>query len=126
MKLWVSKNEVVNFQLKDTRRKAGVFQLEYDIDFGEKSFSVVFDLTLTSDDKKQIKVVYKTDFITDSVIDDEFKGRPYPYVNGPAISYPFLRAFIATITVNSGIKPILLPSINFLAKWENEQKKKDK
>lgn len=34
--------------------------------------------------------------------------------NGPAIMFPFLREHLASVSLKSGIKPILLPAINFI------------
>ncbi|MBT2560594.1 protein-export chaperone SecB [Pedobacter sp. ISL-68] len=34
--------------------------------------------------------------------------------NGPAIMFPFLREHLASISLKSGVKPIILPAINFI------------
>ena len=44
--------------------------------------------------------------------------------NGPAIMFPFLREHLASITLNAGISPILLPSVNFIRLAEENKAKK--
>lgn len=39
--------------------------------------------------------------------------------NAPAIMFPYLRAYISTITSLSGIEPIILPTINFVEGLRN-------
>lgn len=52
-------------------------------------------------------------FATSENIDDTFKNSHFVTINSPAILYPFVRSYINTITTNSGITPIILPSVNF-------------
>lgn len=52
-------------------------------------------------------------FVTSEEIDDDFKNSHFVIINSPAILYPFVRSYINTITTNSGISPIILPSVNF-------------
>lgn len=37
-------------------------------------------------------------------------------ISSPAILYPYLRAFISNITMQSGMSPIIIPPMNFAAK----------
>lgn len=34
------------------------------------------------------------------------------YINAPAILFPYIRAYISTLTTMSGIKPVTLPTLN--------------
>ncbi len=52
-------------------------------------------------------------FETQNEIDENFKQSNFVHLNSPAIAFPFIRSFINTITSNSGIKPVILPSFNF-------------
>ena len=36
----------------------------------------------------------------------------YFYMNAPAILFPYIRAYISTLSVLSGIEPITLPTLN--------------
>ena len=52
-------------------------------------------------------------FSTMDEITEEFKESSFVKVSSPAIAFPFLRSYVNTITSNSGISPIILPSFNF-------------
>lgn len=52
-------------------------------------------------------------FATSDSIDDDFKKSAFALINAPAIAFPYLRAFISTVTLNSGIDPVVLPAFNF-------------
>lgn len=46
---------------------------------------------------------------------DNFKEeelKPYLYQNAPAILFPYIRAYISSLTTLSGIQPIVLPTFN--------------
>lgn len=123
MKINVTGNKVVSLSMQDSKSRKESFKIGFDVEFLNDAFFVVFSIKLISVDHKKIDLVYRTDFKTDIPIDEDFKKKPYPFVNGPAISYPFLRSFLATLTLNAGMMPILLPSINFLAIWQDKQSK---
>jgi preprotein translocase subunit SecB len=46
-------------------------------------------------------------------ITEEFKQSSFVIENSPAIAFPFLRSFVQTLCVNSGVPPIILPAVNF-------------
>lgn len=46
-------------------------------------------------------------------VTEEFKSSDFPAVNAPAIAFPFIRAYVSNLTLQSGIDPVILPSINF-------------
>lgn len=43
---------------------------------------------------------------------DNIAESQYFTVNAPAIAFPYLRAYISTLTTQSGIPPIILPTLN--------------
>ena len=43
---------------------------------------------------------------------DNIADSQYFVVNAPAIAFPYLRAYISTLTTQSGIPPIILPTLN--------------
>ncbi len=47
-------------------------------------------------------------------LSDDFLKSDFARISAPAIGFPFLRAFVANCTLQAGIPPILLPSINFV------------
>lgn len=43
---------------------------------------------------------------------------PYIIVNGPAILFPYLRAFVSNITALSGCNPVIMPTYNMIGVGE--------
>lgn len=80
-----------------------------------KNFIVSFELEIAtkSNDDLKIKIKASAMFETESIINEEFRNSNFVKVNAPAIAFPFLRSYVSTLTVNSGIKPVILPSFNF-------------
>ena len=52
-------------------------------------------------------------FGTEEAIDEEFKTSELVKINSLAIAFPFMRSFISTFTINSGIPSFILPAYNF-------------
>ena len=46
----------------------------------------------------------------------------YLNISSPSIIYPYVRAFISNITLQSGMNPITIPSMNFAAKPKKDKK----
>lgn len=83
-------------------------------DEDECSFVVRFSLGISSREEGfALELEYVGFFSTDELISDEFKESHFPLINAPAIAYPFLRSFINTVTVNSNLNPVILPTVNF-------------
>lgn len=85
-----------------------------------KRFFVGFDLTL--DDPAYnlyVDAVYAFE-VVEGEITEEFKKSHFPRVNAPAIAFPYLRAMVSTITLQAGLKAVMLPSINFASKVDDE------
>ncbi|WP_154840627.1 protein-export chaperone SecB [Clostridium paraputrificum] len=73
--------------------------------------------------KVSIKVeIYDTkssDFKISAVVVGIFKSKgEFLQKNAMAILFPYVRSFLTTLTAQSGIKPIILPPINFNALLE--------
>jgi len=50
----------------------------------------------------------------------------FRYLSAPSIVYPYVRAYISNLSINSGINPVNIPSINFLDHFEKAVEKEDK
>ena len=90
--------------------------LSYEVgtnDRHENLFSIKFNLHLIEKDKLEIKLEYLTVFESDDPISKEFIEGHFVNVNAPAIAYPYLRAFVSNLTLNSGLGGIILPTMNF-------------
>jgi preprotein translocase subunit SecB len=80
----------------------------------KKGFFVDINLRLTSEDNKnEISISSRGIFESDTEIDIQFLNTSMVQVNAPAILFPFVRAFINTITTNAGYNPLIIPAINF-------------
>lgn len=105
-----------NIELKDINEELEI-ELKVTSAFSDedlKSYLIKIDVGLTSKDsvfKLNCKAVGF--FETTEKINEEFKISSFVKINSPAILFPFIRSYINTITTNSGISPVILPSINF-------------
>lgn len=100
----------------------GSFRLDVNNSFAQegKKFFVGFDLTLDDPDYNlYVDAVYAFEVI-EGEITDEFKKSNFPRVNAPAIAFPYLRAMVSTITLQAGLKAVILPSINFASREDDE------
>lgn len=132
MKINIVENTVLNLVLQDSspevrdeeRASSGKAKSKFLIEFNfeDKAFFVTFNLSLITPEGKMIKAVHRSKFETDAEIDKGFIESNFPYVNAPAIAYPFLRAFISNLTLNAGYSPVMLPSVNFVALHEKKKK----
>lgn len=80
----------------------------------KKKYLVKFFTTIESED--QVLKIYTESiayFESNQEIDDKLKKSHLLLINSPAIAFPLVRSFIITLTGNTGINPIYLPSFNF-------------
>jgi preprotein translocase subunit SecB len=85
------------------------------VKFFDNFFCVIFKTEIHTDEGMCVELEYESRFNTNLSVDEEFKSSSFPYVNAPAIAYPYLRAFISNLTLNAGFAPVMLPSLNFVA-----------
>lgn len=118
LKNWKITN--LNFSLTETESErvensfnlatASYFQDSVDVNV----FGVEFKLKI---EDKQFDLFIEAMFhfeLMDESVTEEFKLSSFPKVNAPAIAFPYLRAFVSNLTLQSGLEPIILPSINFV------------
>jgi len=101
------------------------FNLKFTSVFSEdepNKFIVRFDVDLTSGGAS-LSLEYTGLFETKDEITDEFRKSHFITANAPAIVFPYLRSFITTFTVNAGLPPIILPTINFQALTDKKNQK---
>ena len=101
------------------------FNLKYTPAFAvddNHKFVVKFDVKLTSDNGVAISMEYAGLFETSEEITEDFKDGHFASVNAPTITFPYLRSFVTTFTVNAGLDPVILPTINFQALVEQSKK----
>lgn len=109
--LTLAVNEDKEVKLEDN------FKLSYSNGYSDedkKAFIVKFFVNLSSEEENFVlDLEYVGLFASEEDISDKFKKSHFPSVNAPAIAYPFLRSFVNTVTVNSNLNPVILPTINF-------------
>ena len=119
-----------SFQFKGYRIERSVIELKA-VEIGE-NFSISFNpkgiinkaessfqlnLTIYIKDKEDainIEVSVVSFFVFDNQIAKN-QLEKFFYMNAPAIIFPYLRSYITTLTVLSGIDPIILPTLNLSA-----------
>ena len=93
------------------------FELAFNVSFSQENdrlFIITFKATiLSSSGDYTLSIEFASFFEADQPLTDEFKNYPIPSVNAPAIAYPYFRALISTLTLNAGYEPIIIPTINF-------------
>jgi preprotein translocase subunit SecB len=105
------------------------FSFDYQVEFPdsiENKFIVVIKSLIEHKNGYHIDTIFLAEFQTDSAIDEDFKSSKFPFVNAPAIAYPFFRAFIANTLLNSGIEVMYLPSVNFELLYKKKKEKIEK
>lgn len=53
------------------------------------------------------------EFSTNEDITEDFKKSSFVMISAPAIAFPYVRSYISTFTLNSGLQPLILPTFNF-------------
>lgn len=97
-------------------RKENLFDLKTSQSFPEddkKTFNLFFEVDIKDTDF-DMSIEMVAVFGLDEDITEEFKVSDFPKINAPAIAFPYLRALISNITLQSGFRPVMLPSINFV------------
>lgn len=112
----------MNYSLlnKRNQRKENSLGLRFRKFFDNKNkfaFKIVFNLTI-NDIEYDLNIEAMFNFKTDEEITEDFKNSYFPKINAPAIAYPYLRAYVSNLTLQSGVTPVMLPTINFV-KFEN-------
>ena len=80
----------------------------------ENKFKLMFDV-IVSDANKTLNIEISAEgfFEFDKELNDTEKSSFFN-INAPAILFPYIRAYITTLTSLSGITPIILPTINLI------------
>ncbi len=82
---------------------------------GGSEFILTIDLRINEEKKDfvEINVISQGLFICDfDSGEEESKMKSYLITNAPAIVFPYIRAYISTLTTVSGISAIVLPTLN--------------
>lgn len=108
----------MNINAEEVPGKKLDLQFQQKAGVNEKSNSMRFEFVVGVKDNKNvvdIKVTTVAFFEYDSSLTEAQKKTFFMY-NAPAILFPYIRAYISTLTAQSGIDAIVLPTINFSKK----------
>ena len=120
MKIQLDNWKIKNLSLSaidDEIRKDNAFSLNMGNFFPEeepKKFGIIFNIEI-KDKRFDLYIESVFIFLLDNEISESFKISDFLKINAPAIAFPYLRAYISNLTLQSGFQPIILPSINFVS-----------
>ena len=82
----------------------------------DNEFDVLLAFTASNKNKTMtISISVIAHFKSSDKLTQDFKDSDFMKVNVPAIVFPYVRAFVSTISANAGVHPVILPTINFSA-----------
>nr|AOE10630.1 preprotein translocase subunit SecB [uncultured bacterium] len=97
-------NKDNNLDLSIKFRPSGVLNKKDSI------FILTLDVVIKDSEKLNIEISSES-FFNFSNIEEERLSK-FIYINAPSIMFPYLRAYISSLTALSGISPITLPTLN--------------
>ena len=119
MQLKLKRSKATALELREATEeesKQDSFDLEHRTIFKEgimNEFVIEFRLRLTMEKSYHLSAQYASTFETDTDFNDEFKQSSFAKINAPAIAFPFIRSYIAHITLMAGFDSVILPTVNF-------------
>ena len=92
----------------------------------ELNYKLQFDINISNSENQfsvfaSIIGFFEFDSDLDSVAKDKFFK-----INAPSILFPYVRAYISTLTSLSGITPVILPTINMVEVMKELEENVDK
>lgn len=100
--------------------------LQLDLDAEVKDDSPFCELTLTIHMNDELKHVVVDIILTgyfEAMNCDKKQRNAFISMNAPAILFPYIRAYVSSLTAQSGIAPIIMPTINLVKQGEELLKK---
>lgn len=76
------------------------------------TYLLTFVFTAFCKDRKIVEVLCRADFVFQNKLSIE-EIPSYFYANSIAILFPYVRAFVSTLTLQANITPLVLPTLNF-------------
>ncbi|TDQ06241.1 protein-export chaperone SecB [Pedobacter metabolipauper] len=105
----------IDFQHPSFKNKVSI---ETDYNYNEENkileITVLLNFSAGISNKKYISAKIIMVGIFNCSGDAQLSVEQFSKANGPAIMFPFLREHLASVSLKAGIKPILLPAINFI------------
>lgn len=120
MKLQLISTKITEVDLKSLDKKDVSIKKKFGLNVSsifskvnKKRFAIVFKINLDNPEFK-LAVTSTHWFEAEKPFSEEFKLSDFININAPAIAFPFLRAYISNLTLQSGFEPAILPSMNFV------------
>jgi len=82
------------------------------------TFGVLFEIDLTHHNEFKLLLHYLSWFESPEPIQKEDVDSPFARINAPAIAFPYLRSFVSLVTLNSGFRLAILPTVNFVKMYQ--------
>ena len=125
LKNWKIANLSMSLLDERTKRDNDSFDLEsgnfFSDDEENNTFGVAFKLNIND---RSFDLIIEA-FFNFEIVTEDFKLSSFPKINAPAIAFPYLRAFVSNLTLQSGLEPVILPSINFVQLANNDSSIKE-
>ncbi|NWK80324.1 protein-export chaperone SecB [Aquitalea sp. LB_tupeE] len=113
-----------NFALVDMQGENSGMNFSVESKFNPEmsnQFQIAFEISMPIE-AKEFRGTFIANFVASETVNAEWvETSGFANVNSPAIAYPFLRASIATILLNAGYEPPLLPAVNFQAAFNRRR-----
>ena len=100
--------------------------LQLNLDAEVKEESYLCELTVTvhmNDESNNICVDVVLTGYFEAMNSDRKQRNGFISMNAPAILFPYIRAYVSSLTAQSGIAPIIMPTINLVKQGEELLKK---
>ena len=132
----VTEKSKSSFQLKQVNLRRSEFRMETSIQstgeygilietnrkrYGKNDRTLECTLSVTLQFKKEIPLHISVTMAGQFYITGEmdFSVNEFLDINAPSIIYPYIRQHIRTLSLEAGIKPIILPVLNFVTLKKN-------
>lgn len=96
------------------------FEQTIGVDEGDHKMRLTLTAVVTDENNVlDVKVTANGYFHFDSDISDEMKDTFF-CINAPAILFPYIRAYVTTLSALSGVDPIIIPTLNLSVRKNHE------
>ncbi len=88
-------------------------------------FGVFFNVEMVQQEEFSLELTFVAWFESPEPLAQEQISSPFARINAPAIAFPYLRSFISLLTLNSGFKPVILSTVNFIEMFKEFEASKE-
>ena len=92
----------------------------------QEMFGVLFDVELVQPEEFKLQMKFVAWFESPEPLTKEDVNSAFARINAPAIAFPYLRSFVSLLTLNSGLRPAILSTVNFIEMHKEFEAKQGK